>query len=44
VVEYTREFQARAAEELVLLPERSAIAEMLGDYAVMREQARACPT
>ncbi|MFN4282374.1 MAG: hypothetical protein ACK4NA_07025 [Alphaproteobacteria bacterium] len=42
VVEYSREFQARAAHELDLLPESSAIAEMLSDYAVMREQARAC--
>jgi hypothetical protein len=41
-VEYSREFQVRAAEELALLPEGSAIAEMLADYAVMREQARAC--
>ncbi|WP_263734686.1 hypothetical protein [Defluviimonas sp. WL0002] len=42
VVWYSREFQARAAEELTLLPEGSAIAEMMVDYAVMREQARAC--
>ncbi|HBG97268.1 MAG TPA: hypothetical protein DDY29_00575 [Rhodobacteraceae bacterium] len=42
VVEYNREFQARAAKELALLPEGSAIAEMLGDYAVMRDQARGC--
>ena len=42
VVEYSREFQARTTEELVLLPERSSIAEMLGDYSVMRDQARAC--
>lgn len=42
VVEYRREFQARAAEELALLPQGSAIAMMLSDYAVMREQARAC--
>ena len=41
VVEYTREFQARAAEELGMLPEGSAIAEMLADYSVMRDQARA---
>lgn len=40
VVEYSREFQACAAEELDLLPEGSAIAEMMSDYAVMREQAR----
>lgn len=42
VVDYTREFQARAAEELVRLSDGSAIAEMLSDYAVMREQVRAC--
>ncbi|MCV2882467.1 hypothetical protein [Actibacterium sp. XHP0104] len=42
VVAYSREFQARAAEELALLSEGSAIAEMLSDYAVMREQARMC--
>jgi hypothetical protein len=41
-IEYSREFQARAAEELALLPEGSAIVEMLADYAVMRAQARAC--
>ena len=42
VVEYSREFQARAAEELAMLPDGSAIVEMMGDYAAMREQARAC--
>jgi hypothetical protein len=42
VVEYGREFQAWAAEELALLPEGSMIAEMLSEYAVMRDQARAC--
>lgn len=42
VIEYSRAFQARAAEELALLPEGSAIAEMLSDYSVMREQARFC--
>ncbi|SUZ33488.1 hypothetical protein ROE7235_03259 [Roseibaca ekhonensis] len=42
VVEYSRELQARAAEELALLPDGSAIVEMLNDYAVMRDQARAC--
>jgi hypothetical protein len=35
VVEYDREFQVRAADELVGLPYGSAIAEMLSDYAVM---------
>lgn len=42
VVEYSRDFQARAADELDLLPEGSALAEMLSDYSVMRDQARAC--
>jgi hypothetical protein len=42
VVEYSREFQARAADEVALLSENSAIAEMLSDYAVMRDQARVC--
>lgn len=42
VVEYGREFQARAADELILLPDDSAIAEMLSDYSVMRNQAKAC--
>lgn len=42
VIEYGRKLQARAAEELLLLPEGSAIAQMLADYSVMREQARAC--
>jgi hypothetical protein len=42
VVEYSPEFQARAADELGPLPDGSAIAQMLSDYAMMREQARAC--
>ena len=42
VVEYSRKFQARAVEELALLPDGSAVAEMLADYAVMRDQARSC--
>ena len=42
VVEYSREFQARAAEELTRLPEGSALVEMSSDYAVMRDQARRC--
>jgi len=37
-----REFEARAANELALLPHGSAIDEMLADYAVMRDQVRAC--
>jgi hypothetical protein len=41
-VEYSWEFQARAAEELAVLPDGSAIVEMMGNYAVIRDQARAC--
>jgi hypothetical protein len=43
VVGYSREFQARAVEELALLPEGSAIEEMPAEYAVIREQARVGP-
>ena len=39
---YSREFLARAAGELEQLPAGSAIEQMLADYGVMREQARAC--
>ena len=42
VVEYSREVQARAAEELAALPNGSAVVEMLGDYTVLREQVRSC--
>jgi hypothetical protein len=42
VVGYDRGFEARAAEELLLLPAPSAVAEMLSDYSVMRDQARIC--
>jgi hypothetical protein len=42
VVEYSQEVQARAAEELWLLSEGSAVVEMMVDYTVMRDQARVC--
>jgi len=42
VVEYSREIQARVAEEVNSLPEKTAVEEMLSDYAVMREQAQIC--
>jgi hypothetical protein len=44
VGEYGSEMQMRAAAELELLPEGSAVEALLADYAVLREQARACPT
>jgi len=42
VVEYSQAEQALAAKELTLQPDGSAIVEMMGDYAVMREQAHVC--
>jgi len=36
VVEYSREFQARTAEELAMLPDGSAVVEMMVDYTVLR--------
>ena len=42
VVEYRRQVQVQAAEEFVLLPEGAAVAEMLANHVVMREQVRAC--
>ena len=42
VVEYGAELQAAAAAEVETLPEGSAVAVLLSDYAVMRDQARAC--
>ncbi len=41
-MEYSREFQAQAAEELASLPDGSAVVWMMGDYAVMRDQALLC--
>jgi hypothetical protein len=42
VVEYSRAEQARVAEEVAALPEGPVITEWLADYAVLRQQARAC--
>jgi outer membrane murein-binding lipoprotein Lpp len=39
---YSREFLARAAGEVQQLPPGAAIEQMLADYQVMRDQARAC--
>lgn len=38
---YSAEFLAQAADELQALPEGSALAVMIADYAVLREQFRA---
>lgn len=42
VVEYSRTEQSRIAEETRALLEGAKIIGWLADYAVMREQARAC--
>ena len=42
VVEYTAADQARAADEVDAMPEGAVVVRMLSDYAVMRDQARAC--
>ena len=42
VVEYGTELQVQAAAELEALPQKSALETLLADYAVLREQARAC--
>lgn len=42
VVDYTAADQARAADEVEALPEGAVIVRMLSDYAVLRDQARAC--
>jgi hypothetical protein len=42
VVPYSREFLARATDELDSVPASSAIGQMLAGYLVMRDQARAC--
>lgn len=42
VVEYSSAEQTRAADEVEGLPEGAVIVRMLGDYAVLRDQTRAC--
>ena len=42
VVDYTAADQARAADEIMALPESAVVVGMLSDYAVLRDQARAC--
>lgn len=40
--DYSNAEQARAAEELDALPEDSALARLVGDYGVVRNEIRAC--
>jgi len=41
-VEYSEDKQSRAAAEIEALPEGAVVVGMLSDYAVLRDQARAC--
>jgi hypothetical protein len=42
VVEYSAADQSRAATEIEALPEGAVVIQMMSDYAVLRDQARAC--
>ena len=42
MVDYSRAEQARVADELAVLPKGALLPEWLADYAVLRDQARAC--
>lgn len=42
VVAYGQAVQERAAAEIEALPQNSAVATMMADYHVLRQQARAC--
>jgi len=42
VVAYSEAEQARVADEVAALPEGTVIVGWLADYAVLRDQARAC--
>lgn len=42
VVPYSAADQARAASEVEALPENATVVRMLSDYAMLRDQARAC--
>ena len=42
VVEYSAAEQTRAAAEVEAIPEGAVLVRMMSDYAVLRDQARAC--
>lgn len=42
IVDYTMADQVRAAGEVEALQDDAVLVRMLGDYAVLRDQARAC--
>ncbi|WP_347267879.1 hypothetical protein [Paracoccus sp. (in: a-proteobacteria)] len=42
MVEYSAAEQTRAAAEVEAMPENAVLVRMMSDYAVLRDQARAC--
>jgi hypothetical protein len=42
VVDYSADKQRQVVEEIEALPDGAVIVDWLADYAVLREQARAC--
>lgn len=42
LVKYDAAYQAKAAEEALQFPEDSVLVEMMADYALLRDQVRAC--
>jgi hypothetical protein len=42
MLEYSQADQTRMADEVLALPEGALIPGWIADYAVLREQARAC--
>ncbi len=42
IVDYSMADQVRVAGEVDALPEGAVVVRMLGDYAVLRDQARSC--
>jgi len=42
IVEYSTSDQTRVAIKLTALPDGAMVVRMLGDYAVLRDQARTC--
>ena len=42
VVEYNTADEARATAEVEAMPEGAVLMRMMSDYAVLRDQARAC--
>jgi hypothetical protein len=42
IVTYSSDFQVKAAEELMMLPQGSAVGELVRDYGQLRDRIRVC--